>query len=147
MLLSYCAGDGSLLLFSILHIFCCKAKFFNQSGKHLHDSPLSLGREIQGISSVSSRFLIPCLQLALQLLTVQQLNSARVVLTDPTLSKSQCQGLIAQRGNLNTTRRGHPAGLSMTAQEELRFSTALTLQEASVRPFPHSHSNQKYLYA
>lgn len=28
MLLSYCAGDGILLLFYILHIFCYKAEFF-----------------------------------------------------------------------------------------------------------------------
>lgn len=31
MLLSYCAGDGILLPFSILHIFCCKAEFFSIS--------------------------------------------------------------------------------------------------------------------
>lgn len=62
-------------------------------------------------------------------------------------SKSQCPGLIAQRGGLNTTRKGYPAGLSMTAQEELWCSTALTLQEASVKSFWHSHRDPKYLYA
>lgn len=61
-------------------------------------------------------------------------------------SKSWCQGLIAQREGMNT-RKGHPAGLSMAAQEELWFSTSLTLQEASVRSFWHSQSEQKYSYA
>lgn len=47
----------------------------------------------------------------------------------------------------NATWRGYPAFSFMTVHEKLCFSSALTLQDASVRYFWHSQSSQKYLYA